>query len=226
MKAKRDVIVVGGSAGALGVTSKIVAQLPHDLPASIFIVLHVSPTRESMVPGILTRAGRMPAFQASDHQRIEYGQVYIAPPDQHLILESRHIRLVHGPKENRARPAIDPLFRSAAVNYGPRVIGVLLSGSLDDGTAGLRAIKQGGGIAIVQDPAEALYPGMPESAIYHNSIDHIVKAGEIAQLLRKLVEEEVGEEGAIESMSHDFRAEDELSKQKLEPDPIEAGRTI
>jgi two-component system chemotaxis response regulator CheB len=202
VKAKRDIIVIGGSAGALAVVSKIVAQLPHDLPASIFIVLHISPARESFLPSILTRAGSMPAFQPSDQQQIEYGRIYIAPPDQHLILENRHIRLVHGPKENRARPAIDPLFRSAAANYGRRAIGVLLSGTLDDGTAGLRAIKQAGGITVVQDPAEALYPSMPESAIYKNSIDHILKAGEIAQLLQQLVEQQLGEKEATSSVGH------------------------
>ena len=215
--ARRDIIVIGGSAGALEVLPTLVAKLPHDLQAAVFIVLHISPARESLLPHILTRAGRMPASQPADHERIKYGQIYVAPPDQHLILENRHISLVHGPKENRSRPAIDPLFRSAAVNYGPRVIGVLLSGSLDDGTAGLRAIKQRGGITIVQDPADAIYQGMPESAIYNNSVDHIVKADAIASLLRQLVGEEIREKEGSESMSGDLRKEDELLKQRLEP---------
>src|SRR5262252_8017288 len=115
--AKRDIIVIGGSAGALEVLKALVAKLPQDLPASIFVVVHISPARESVLPQILTRAGRMPAFQAFDHEQIEYSQIYVAAPDRHLILENRHISLVHGPKENRTRPAIDPLFRSAAVNY-------------------------------------------------------------------------------------------------------------
>lgn len=225
--ANRDIIVIGGSAGALEVLQALVAKLPHDLPASIFVVIHISPARESVLPQILTRAGRMPAFQAADQELIEYGQIYVAPPDQHLLLENRHISLVHGPKENRSRPAIDPLFRSAAVNYGPRVIGVLLSGSLDDGTAGLRAIKQRGGITIVQDPDEAVYSSMPESAIYNNTIDHIVKADEIALLLRQLVQEEIPEKEEPKSMSGDLRKENELSKQELEPaEMIEAAKEL
>src|SRR5215831_649909 len=117
--ASRDIIVIGGSAGALEVLRALVAKLPHDLPAAVFVVIHLSPARESFLPLILSRAGRMPASQPADHAPIEHGQIYIAPPDQHLILENHHISLVHGPKENRSRPAIDPLFRSAAVNYGP-----------------------------------------------------------------------------------------------------------
>src|SRR5215813_6953005 len=149
-------IVVGGSAGALEALSTIVSKLPHDLAASVLVVLHISASRESLLPAVLTRAARMPAIQPVDKQTIEYGQIYIAPPDRHMMVENRHITVVHGPKENRSRPAIDPLFRSAAINYGPRVIGVVLSGSLDDGTAGLRAIKKSGGITIVQNPSEAL----------------------------------------------------------------------
>ena len=215
--AKRDIIVIGGSAGALEVLKALVAKLPQDLPASIFVVLHISPARESVLPQILTRAGPLPAFQAFDHEQIEYSQIYVAAPDRHLILENRHISLVHGPKENRTRPAIDPLFRSAAVNYGARVIGVLLSGYLDDGTAGLRAIKQRGGVTIVQDPAEAVYSSMPENAIYHNDIDHIVKADAIAPLLQQLIAEEIPEQEESASMSSDLRKENEVSKQQSEP---------
>jgi two-component system, chemotaxis family, protein-glutamate methylesterase/glutaminase len=215
--AKRDTIVIGGSAGALEALAEVVGKLPHDLAAAIFVVTHISPARESHLPNILTRAGRLRAVHPVDGQQIEYGQIYVAPPDRHLILENTHISLVHGPKENRARPAIDPLFRSAAANYGPRTIGVLLSGSLDDGTAGLRAIKQRGGLAVVQDPADASYPGMPESAIYNNKIDHVVKADEIARLLRQLVAEEISEEGVPTSMSRDAEHELDLIKQKFDP---------
>ena len=215
--AKRDIIVVGGSAGSLEALKALVANLPANLAASVFIVIHLTPARESLLPHILNRAGRMPAFQPLDQERIEYGQIYVAPPDRHLVLENRHISLIHGPKENRTRPAIDPLFRSAATNYGRRVIGVLLSGSLDDGTAGLRAIKQRGGVTIVQDPNEALYPSMPESAIYNNAIDHIVKANAIAPLLRQLVEAEIDKKEEVSAMSGDFRKEDELAKQQLQP---------
>jgi len=213
---KRDIIVIGGSAGALEALIAIVGKLPHDLPASIFIVFHISPTRESLLPTLITRAGRLEAIHPVDGTFIESGRIYIAPPDRHLILENRHLNLVHGPKENRARPAIDPLFRSAAVNYGPRVIGVLLSGSLDDGTAGLNAIGKSGGITIVQDPTDASYPAMPENAIYNNSIDHVVPAAEIAPLLRRLVEEEISIEGGPEPVSADLRKEVEITKQQLE----------
>ena len=217
---KRDIIVVGGSAGALEVLSSIVSKLPHDLAASVFVVLHISPSRESSLPAILTRAARMPAIQPGDQQAIEYGQIYVAPPDRHMLVENRHITVVHGPKENRSRPAIDPLFRSAAINYGPRVIGVVLSGSLDDGTAGLRAIKKSGGVAIVQDPEEATYPAMPESAIYNDTVDHVVPAAQIAPLLRQLVEHEVPTERGAESVSDDLRKEVEVAKQKLESEEM------
>jgi two-component system chemotaxis response regulator CheB len=193
--ARHDIIVIGGSAGAIETLTTIVSTLPHNLAASIFVVLHISPTRESLLPTILTRAGRISAIHPRDHQTVQQGQIYVAPPDRHLLVENRHVNVVHGPKENRSRPAIDPLFRSAAINYGPRVIGVVLSGALDDGTAGLRAIKKHGGITIVQDPADASYPAMPENAIYNNSVDHIVRAGEIGPLLVQLVKELLSEEG-------------------------------
>ena len=151
----------------------------------------MSPARESFLPHILTRQARMPALHPEHGQKIEMSHIYVAPPDFHLLVANSHVDVVHGPRENRSRPAIDPLFRSAALNYGPRVIGVILSGALDDGTAGLQAIKRSGGVAIVQDHAEANYPAMPQNAIFNNSIDHIVKAAEIAPLLRALVEEEV-----------------------------------
>ena len=217
---KRDIIVIGGSAGALDALMQIVSKLPHDLAASVFVVIHLSPARESLLPGILTRAGRLPASSPVDGEAIEQGHIYVAPPDLHLLLENRHINVLHGPKENRARPAIDPLFRSAALSYGPRVISVVLSGSLDDGTAGLRAIKKSGGVTIVQDPSEAIYPGMPQSAIANNSIDHILPAAEIAPLLRRLIEEEAPEKGAPETVSENLRKEVEISKQEFASDDM------
>lgn len=215
----RDIIVIGGSAGALEVLTTIVARLPYDLAAAIFVVLHVSPTRESLLPTLITRAGRMEAINPDDGSHMEPGRIYVAPPDRHLILENRHINIVHGPKENRSRPAIDPLFRSAAVQYGPRVIGVVLSGSLDDGTAGLRAIKRSGGLTIVQDPADATYPAMPESAILNNSVDYIAPAAEIAALLRQFVGQEVDEEGSAETVS-DLKKEVQLIQQEFAPDKM------
>ena len=221
--AKRDIIVIGGSAGALDALQQIVSKLPDDLKASVFVVIHLSPSRESQLPQILTRDGRMPAGHAEQGQEIKQSRIYIAPPDLHLLLSNRHMDVVHGPKENRVRPAIDPLFRSAALNYGPRVIGVVLSGALDDGTAGLRAIKQTGGMAIVQDPEDASYPPMPQSAILNNPVDHVVPAAEIGPLLRALVEEDVPEKGATEAVGENLRKEVQISRQELEsPEMIES----
>jgi two-component system chemotaxis response regulator CheB len=213
---KRDIIVIGGSAGSLDALKEIVAKLPEDLPAAVFIVLHVSPTRESSLPEILTRAGRLPAIHPNDNQMIEHGRIYIAPPDRHLLIENRHISIVHGPKENRSRPAIDPLFRSAAITYGPRAVGVVLSGTLDDGTAGLCAMKRMGAVTIVQHPSDAIYSSMPESAISNNSVDYIVPAAEIGPLLNQLVEDEFVNEGRIETMTDNLRNEVKISKQEID----------
>src|SRR5215204_1578454 len=154
----RNIIVVGASAGGLEALKALVKGLPADLPASIFIVWHMSPDVRGVMPQVLNRLNTMPAFQASDGEAIEEGRIYVAPPDRHLVLEEGLVRVTKGPKENRFRPAIDPLFRSAAYYYGPDVIGVILSGSLDDGTSGLWTIKDRGGIAIVQDPWGAEVP--------------------------------------------------------------------
>ncbi len=215
-----DIIVIGGSAGALNALQTIVSKLPHDIAAAIFVVIHVSATRESLLPNILTRAGRLPAMHPSDHEPIENGQIYIAPPDRHLIIENRHVNVVHGPKENRARPALDPLFRSAALNYGSRVIGVVLSGSLDDGTAGLRAIKKMGGLALVQDPMSANYPAMPQSAIDNTEVDYIGTPEEIAARLRALVAERATEQTSSEHDTRALQKEVAMVKQAYEPDQM------
>ena len=138
---KKDIIVIGASAGGIEALRVLVGGLPEDFPASIFVVVHVSPQTPSLLHEILTRAGRLPAVSAHDHQEIRPGHIYVAPPDHHLLIErGGYVRLTRGPKENRFRPAVDPLFRSAARVYGPRVVGVILSGGLDDGTAGLWAV--------------------------------------------------------------------------------------
>jgi two-component system, chemotaxis family, protein-glutamate methylesterase/glutaminase len=180
-----DLVVIGASAGGVEAISTIVSGLPRDLRASVMVVLHVSPAR-SVLPRILTRAGRLPALHPNDGDRLQYSHIYVAPPDHHMTLERDVIRVTHGPTENGVRPAIDPLFRSAARAFRRRVIGVIASGALDDGTAGLVAIKQGGGVAIVQDPREALAPSMPRSAIASVHVDHIVPVGEIATLIATL----------------------------------------
>jgi two-component system, chemotaxis family, protein-glutamate methylesterase/glutaminase len=189
----RDIIVMGASAGGLSAFNRIIKQLPEQLNAAVFIVWHVSPYSTSILPEILNRAGRLKAKHPADGESIEMGKIYIAPPDHHLLLESGRIRLTKGPKENRFRPAIDPLFRSAAYAYGPRVVGVVLSGALDDGTAGLWAIKDRGGIAVVQDPAEAEQSSMPASALANVQVDHCVPVSEIPPLLVGLTQRAVEE---------------------------------
>lgn len=191
-----DIIVIGASAGGVEALVKLAGQLPSDLSASIFIVLHIPAQNPSLMPGILTRSGPLVATHPDDGEEIKHGHIYVAPPDQHLLIERGHVRVVHGPKENRHRPAIDPLFRSAAYTYGPRVVGVVLTGSLDDGTAGLWSVKRRGGLAIVQDPDEALYPSMPRSALAHVEVDYCLPLSEIGATLVQLVNQQAEEEGA------------------------------
>ncbi len=156
---KRDIIVVGASAGGVEALKALVAPLPADLPAAVFVVQHIPPWYQSRLPEILSRAGNLPAAHAVHNQTIEMGNIYVAPPDAHLLLEAEgKIAIWHGPSENRFRPAINPLFRSAGSIYGKRVTGVVLTGLLGDGAAGLWWIKRYGGVAAVQDPLEALYP--------------------------------------------------------------------
>lgn len=186
--ATHDIIVIGASAGGVEAISALVTPLPRDLRAAIFVVLHVARGR-SVLPEILTRSGRLPAVHPKDGDEIHYGRIYVAPPDHHMVLEPGRIRVVHGPSENGVRPAVDPLFRSAAREYGPRVVGIVLTGSLDDGTAGLAAIKNAGGIAVVQNPAEAFAPSMPRSAIEYVRADHILPLQEIAVLISTLAHE-------------------------------------
>lgn len=216
----RDIIVIGGSAGALDALQTIVSKLPHNIAAAIFVVIHISAARESLLPNILTRSGRLPAVHPSDQEPIKSAHIYIAPPDRHLVIENRHVKVVHGPRENRARPAVDPLFRSAALNYGPRVIGVVLSGSLDDGTAGLRAIKRMGGVALVQDPVSANYPAMPQSAIDNTEVDYVGTPEEIAARLRTLVTERASEQSTSENDKCALEKEVAMVNQEYEPDQM------
>src|SRR4029078_1878243 len=150
------------------------AALPADFPAAICVVMHTAPQSPGVLHEILTRAGTLHAVSPTDGDALVPGRVYVAPPDYHLLLEPGRVRVTKGPRENLFRPAIDPLFRSAAQVYGPAAIGVVLSGNLDDGTAGLWAIKRLGGTAVVQDPDDALFDGMPRSAIERVAIDHVV----------------------------------------------------
>jgi two-component system chemotaxis response regulator CheB len=194
----KDIIVIGASAGGIEALRVLVGALPSNLAASIFLVLHTSPESPGVLPAILNRAGGLAAVNAEDGERIRPGTIYVAPPDRHLLIEPGVLRVTRGPKENRFRPAVDPLFRSAAQTYGPRVVGVILTGYLDDGTAGLWTVKQLGGTAIVQDPHDALVPFMPQNALAHVKVDYCLPLEEIAPLLVRLTAETAEEEGAFQ----------------------------
>jgi two-component system chemotaxis response regulator CheB len=180
----RDIIVIGASAGGLEVLGVLARELEPDLPAAVFAVMHIGAT--SHLAAVLGRQSRLPVVPASAGLRFERGKIYVGVPGLHLLLHGDHLLLRRGPRENLARPAVDPLFRSAAASFGGRVIGVVLTGALADGTAGLRAIKRCGGLAVVQDPAEALAEGMPRSALRHVDVDHVCKMEDMARLLGSL----------------------------------------
>ncbi|CAA9564644.1 MAG: Protein-glutamate methylesterase [uncultured Thermomicrobiales bacterium] len=195
----RDMIVIGASSGGVEALLFLVERLPRDLPAAIGIVLHTSPDAPGMLARVLGRRSTLPVHAATDGAPIVAGRIYVAPPDHHLLVEPGRLRFSRGPRENRSRPAVDPLFRSAALVYGPRAIGVILTGSLDDGTAGLAAIKERGGMAIVQDPAEALFPGMPGSARRHVAVDHVLPLPEMIPILDQLTREPIEVAQAVEA---------------------------
>ena len=194
----KDIIVVGASAGGIEALRVLTGALPADLSASLFIVVHTAPDAPGMLADIFNRSGKLPATYATDGELIQKGRIYVAPPDFHLLIEPNRVRVTRGPKENRFRPAIDPLFRSAAQTYGPRAVGVILTGYMDDGTAGLWTVKQLGGTAIAQDPEDALVPSMPLSAMTHVKVDYCVPLEEIPPLLVRLTTEAVKEEGAYQ----------------------------
>ncbi len=179
-------VVLGASAGGIEALRQLVAQLPGDFPAAVCVVLHLSPQGPSVLPQILARAGDLPAVQAADGMAAEGGTIYVAPPDCHLLVEDGTLRLDKGPRINGHRPAIDTLFKSAASAYGRGAVGVVLSGVLDDGTAGLMAIKKAGGVTLVQEPEDALYDMMPRSAIDIVTPDRIATAPELGRILGEL----------------------------------------
>src|SRR6516162_2547356 len=195
--AGHDVIVVGASAGGVDALLQMVRGLPAGLPATILVVCHQPSGKQSALPEVLSRAGPVLAVHARDGEPTYPGQIYVAPPDFHLLVEPGIMRLSHGPRENMHRPAIDPLFRSAARVYGERVIGVILSGSLQDGLAGLLAIRGAGGIAVVQHPDDAAMPIMPQSACDVVGADHVVSAAALGPLLAALVAKPVASEGGL-----------------------------
>jgi two-component system chemotaxis response regulator CheB len=188
----RDIIVVGGSAGATAPLKEALSRLPIDIPAAVFIVLHMPTRGIGLLATIAAAAGRLPVLQAEQGMKIERGKVYIAAPDHHLLLKDDHIVLGRGPRENLVRPAVDPLFRSAALSFGPRVIGVVLSGLLSDGAAGLNAIKRCGGMAVVQDPEDAVADEMPRRALEATTVDLCVSGGKLGDVLADLAREAAG----------------------------------
>jgi two-component system chemotaxis response regulator CheB len=190
----RDIVVVGTSAGGVRALQTLIRGLPADLPAALFVVLHTPSGEKSMLPGILSDAGVLPAAAAQEGSEIENGRIYVAPNDRHMLVESGRVRVVFGPRENLFRPAIDSLFRSAARSYGPRAIGILLSGTLDDGCNGLAEIRGRGGLTVVQDPADAEFPQLPLNAIQKVKVNHVLPAAEIAALLINEVARPVAEE--------------------------------
>ncbi|WP_318531919.1 chemotaxis protein CheB [Amycolatopsis eburnea] len=184
---RRDLVVVGASAGGVEALRALVSGLPDDFPAAVLITMHIAARAHSALPRILGNAGRLPARSACHGEAIEPGTVYVAPPDRHLLTEDGCLVLSQGPTENGHRPAVNALFRSAALSGGPRVVGVVLSGVLDDGAAGLRAIVDQGGAAVVQDPADALYSGMPENALSLVDTAYPARAADLGEVLDKLV---------------------------------------
>jgi two-component system chemotaxis response regulator CheB len=182
-----DVIAIGASAGGVASLQRVVEHIPADFPAAILIALHLPDGIHSVLPQILTRAGKLPATHAINGEKIRPRHIYVAPAGFHMTAHSGRLLVSRGAREHGHRPAIDPLFRSAAVAYGPRAVGVILSGSLHDGTVGLREIKRAGGLAIIQDPNDTEWPSMPLSALRHVNVDHIAPASQIGTLLQELV---------------------------------------
>lgn len=218
-----NIIVIGASAGGFEALKTLVAGLPSDIAASVFIVWHMSPDVRGVLPQVLNRLDTLPAAHAYDGMEIADGHIYVAPPDRHMVLEPGRVRTTRGPKENRFRPAVDPLFRSASLHYGRRVIGIILSGALDDGVSGLWMIKSRGGIAIAQDPHDAEVPSMPENAIREVSVDHVVPVAEMPRLIARLVND--GERVAAvaaDTNGNDRRLEVEVGI-ALEENPLETG---
>ncbi|GLZ28798.1 hypothetical protein Lesp02_09880 [Lentzea sp. NBRC 105346] len=167
------------------------SSLPEDFPAAVAVVLHIPARGSSALPGILERSGPLPASFVTDRQRLQHGCIHVAPPDHHVLVEDGALRLSRGLTENGHRPSVDVLFRSAAVSWGPRTIGVVLSGALHDGNAGMIAIKSRGGVAVVQDPDEAKYAGMPSSVLRDVDVDHVLRLAAMGPVLARRVREQV-----------------------------------
>jgi len=213
--AAERLVVIGGSAGALPGLLEIVRQLPADFPAAVLVVIHLSPDYPSRLPDLLNGASALDVRPVQSGEVARPGRLYAAPPDQHLLLQAERVMLSHGPRENRSRPSIDVLFRSAAYAYGQNVLGVLLSGMLDDGVSGLWTIGQFGGHTVVQHPEEAPFPSMPLNAVQRVEVDHVLRVAEIGPRLLEWVqggpEQRPRKEGTM-----DKRGSDERERQRVE----------
>ncbi|MEO6914640.1 MAG: chemotaxis protein CheB [Chitinophagaceae bacterium] len=205
------IIVIGASAGGFNAIQKLISALPPGFPASIFIVWHMSPEIRGVLPLVLNKLNTVPASQAYDGEPILPNHIYVAAPDRHMILEKGRIRITKGPRENRFRPAVDPLFRSAAMEYGDRVIGVVLTGALDDGTSGLWTIQNKGGICIVQDPLEAEVPSMPKSAMKEVDVDYCQPLLSIADTLVQLSNDHLSDHKSSQGMQEEERTKLEVA---------------
>jgi two-component system, chemotaxis family, protein-glutamate methylesterase/glutaminase len=189
----RGVVAGGASAGGVEALTQFAANLPTDLPYAILVALHMPPGGPSVLARIIDRSGPVPASTAVDGAPLEAGRIYVAEPDRHLLLADHRAVLSEGPTENGHRPAINTLFRAAAVSFGPRAVGVLLSGVLDDGVLGAAAIRSRGGTVIVQDPDDALFTAMPTNALQAGVVDHQAPAAQIGPLLKELSDREIEE---------------------------------
>ena len=187
----RDIVVIGASSGGIEALEALTRELPADLPASLFVVVHLAAFSPFLLPKLLNRHGRLMAVETQNGMTIQPGRIYVAPPDQHLLIRPGHVHLTRGPRENLSRPAVDPLFRTAAESYGRRVIGIILTGNLDDGSSGLLAVKQRGGVAIVQDPDDSRFPSMPLAALRYVKADYRMPLKELPSLIDRLVREEL-----------------------------------
>jgi two-component system chemotaxis response regulator CheB len=220
----RDIIVVASSAGGVGALQRLCAALPAGLPACVFVAQHLSPSARSLLPQLLDKAGPLRALSPVDGQAIEPGHIYVAAPDLHLLLRNGKLLMRRGPYENRTRPAANALFRSAAIHYASRVIGVVLTGLLDDGTDGLIAIKAAGGLSVIQHPDDAEWPSMPRNALKRDHVDHVVPLAELGALLARLVQEEAGPSVPL---PEEYRIEDRIAAQEfavMEPEIITPGQ--
>jgi two-component system, chemotaxis family, protein-glutamate methylesterase/glutaminase len=188
---KRNIIVIGASAGGIGPLIELVNQMPAKFDAAVFVVQHVAPFSPSHLPQILERSGKLPVMHAKDGEPIKMGRIYVAPPDFHLLIDEEKVVVKKGPKENRFRPSIDALFRSAAYTYGERVISIVLSGMLDDGTSGMWTVKRLGGVTMIQDPDDAICPSMPHHVMEYVDVDHKLPVSEMGSVLLQLIREDV-----------------------------------